>query len=47
MPGAMLMLPVGSGAPAGYTFIGTFNLQPANANRGQGTQVQVDVYRRN
>jgi hypothetical protein len=47
MPGSLLFLPAGSAAPAGYTFIGTFNLQPAATNRGQGSQVQVDGYRRN
>ena len=47
MTGSLLFLPAGSPAPAGYSFIGTFNLQPANTNRGQGSQVQVDGYRRN
>lgn len=47
MPGSLLLLPAGSAAPAGYTFVGRFDLQPSSDNRGRGTQMPVDLYRRN
>ena len=46
MPGSLLMLPSGSLAPAGYTFVGTFNLDPADTNKKTAV-VRVDVYRHN
>lgn len=46
MTGSFLMLPAGTPAPSGYALVGTFDLQPSGANRGRGTQVQVDVYQR-
>jgi hypothetical protein len=45
--GMLVMLPAGSPAPAGYTFIGAFDLQPSGSNRGQETMVKVHLYRRN
>ena len=34
-------------APAGYTFVGTFDLAPSGAPRGRPMMMAVDVYRRN
>jgi hypothetical protein len=45
-PGSLLMLPAGSPAPAGYTFLGTFDLQPSGENRGLMSQYRVDLYQR-
>jgi hypothetical protein len=45
--GSMLFLAADAPAPAGYTFVGRFDMQPVASNRGRGTQMQVDVYRRN
>ncbi len=47
MSGSLLLLPAGSPAPPGYTFVGTFDLQPSESNRGRGVQLRVDLYRRN
>lgn len=47
MPGSLLFLPSGSAAPAGYTFVGTFDLAPSGAPRGRPIMMAVDVYRRN
>jgi len=49
MSGALLLLPAGSPAPAGYTFLGTFDLsqQGGNAVRGRPASIAVDVYRKN
>jgi hypothetical protein len=48
LPGSMLMLPAGSPAPpATYTYVGTFDLTPAQDSRGRNTTMAVDVYRRN
>ncbi len=46
MSGSMLMLGVGAPAPAGYTFIGTFELSPPKES-GPRTVIKVDVYRKN
>ena len=46
VPGSLLMLPAGSSAPAGYTFIGTFDLAPSGS-RGRPAMMPVDIYRRN
>jgi hypothetical protein len=47
LPGSLLMLAAGSPAPAGYTFVGRFDMQPADTDRGRGSQLQVDMYRKN
>jgi hypothetical protein len=47
MPGSMLFLAAGTPAPAGYAFVGRFDMQPSVSNRGRGIQIQVDVYRKN
>jgi hypothetical protein len=44
MAGALLMLGAGSPAPAGYQFVGTFNLVGTNSPR---SVLIVDVYRKN
>ena len=49
------MLPVGSQAPAGYSLVGTFDLQPVGSGGGRGGRgggapppaVRVDLYVRN
>ena len=40
------MLGVGAPAPAGYTFIGTFELSAAEGVRPR-TVIKVDIYRKN
>lgn len=47
VPGSLLMLPAGSSAPPGYTFIGTFDFAPSNGSRGRPEMMPVDMYRRN
>jgi len=47
MGGSLLMLPAGSSAPAGYMFVGTFDLAPSGGSRGRPAMMSVDVYRRN
>jgi hypothetical protein len=47
VPGSLLMLPAGSSAPPGYTFIGTFDFAPNNGSRGRPAMMPVDMYRRN
>jgi hypothetical protein len=46
-PGSLLMLESGAPAPAGYTYVSTFDMTPASSERGRGVQVRVDVYRKN
>ena len=46
MTGSMLFLAAGAPAPAGYTFMGRFDLSPSNV-KGKPTVMQFDVYRRN
>jgi hypothetical protein len=41
-----LFLPTGAPVPAGYEFVGAFDLLPTAGSRGRGT-VSVDVYRKN
>ena len=43
--GSLLMLDAGSAAPAGYTFVGTFDMVSSDS-RGRAV-VRVDVYRKN
>ena len=49
--GSLLMLPAGSPVPAGYSFVGTFDLRgQVTGGRGGGggtPQVTVDIYIRN
>jgi hypothetical protein len=47
MPGSFVMLSVGSAAPGGYSFVGTFDLTPSGGSRGRPVMMQVDIYRRN
>ena len=47
MAGSLLMLPAGSPAPLGYTYVGTFDLTPSLESRGRNTLMSVDVYHRN
>jgi hypothetical protein len=42
--GALLMLPSGSPVPAGYAFVGTFELNPISGPRS--STLVVDVYRK-
>jgi len=46
-PGSLLMLDGGAPAPAGYTYVGTFDMTPTSSERGRGVQMRVDVYRKN
>jgi hypothetical protein len=47
MSGSLLFLPGGAQAPAGYTYIGPFDLMPSSDSRSRGVVMRVDVYRRN
>jgi hypothetical protein len=38
------MVPSGAPVPAGYVFVGTFDLIPTSG--GRGSSISVDVYRR-
>lgn len=42
--GSMVMVPVGMPVPAGYVFVGTFDLIPSAG--GRGSAIAVDVYRK-
>ena len=44
IPGSLLMLPAGSPAPAGYTFMDTIDLAPSDGPRGRSKLWRVDVY---
>ena len=44
--GSLLLVPIGAPVPAGYEFIGAFDLAPSAGARGRGT-ISVDMYRKN
>jgi hypothetical protein len=46
IPGSLLMLPPGTPAPAGYTYVGKYAMLPGLQNPPQGP-LTVDVYKRN
>ena len=44
MSGAMILLPMGSPAPGGYTFVGRYDFTTATNPK---TTIRLDMYRRN
>ena len=47
LPGSYLLLVSGAAAPAGYTFVGRYDLAPSAGSRGRPSMMSVDVYRKN
>jgi len=45
--GSLLMLESGSAQPAGYVYVGTFDLAPSGDARGRGALMRIDLYRKN
>jgi len=45
--GSLLMLNSGSPQPAGYVYVGTFDLTPSDDARGRGVAMHIDLYRKN
>ena len=45
--GALMFLAAGAPAPAGYTYVGSFDLTPSDDSRSRGVALRVDMYRRN
>jgi hypothetical protein len=45
--GMLVMVPADAAAPAGYTFVGAFDLQPSGIKRSPDAAVKVHLYRRN
>lgn len=45
-PGEVLFLLGGSPAPAGYVFVGSYQLQPANIPGPRSVMIRVDMYRK-
>lgn len=46
MIGSHLLLPAGAAPPAGYVYIGAFDLFPSGGSRGREAVTSIDVYRR-
>jgi hypothetical protein len=45
--GSLLFVEANSPVPAGYTYIGTFDLTPSADSRGRAAMIRVDMYRKN
>ena len=41
------MLESASPRPAGYVYVGTFDLTPSDDARGRGVLMRIDLYRKN
>ena len=46
MIGAHLLLPAGSPPPAGYDYVGAFDLFPSGGSRGREAITSIDVYKK-
>ena len=44
--GALVFVPAGFPAPAGYELVGTFDVEPSGGPRGRKFQLRLDIYRR-
>jgi hypothetical protein len=45
--GSLLMLECGAPQPAGYTYIGTFDMSPSGDSRSRTAAMRIDLYRKN
>jgi len=45
--GSLLMLECGSPQPAGYTYMGTYDMSPSGDSRSRAVAIRIDLYRKN